>query len=786
MKKNKSLAVSLGLILTFIVSICIHPMSAFAADNIPITSYDAFRNAVIGKKYDVDGYPTDQPYQCYDGAAILWKQLGRSLNTGGNDAKGTWLNARYENAGNDFHLITNINDVKRGDVVVFDYNATNFNGTYYDENGNLRKPGHIAYADNDYAATHTLNILGQNQLGKPYFTVQQNVSVDSFLGAFRLKTWGPAPIVDLGASFDGYLIATKPWIHIVMNKDTENVELESSNAERFTARNCWRFDRQSDGSYIITSLYNGKVLDVDGASSANGTNVQVYTRWGDDNAAQRWFMCTDGTMAPKLDTTKRLDVQSGSMVNGGNIQIYSANGTDAQFIYPYNRTNDSNDPFPTGMTIDSELTVPVGEQATVHSTFTPQNSRNIFWGIEWSSSDKSVATVDNKGVVTGIKAGKATITAVSTFNDHWTAQCEVTVGSLIQVPEISSLTVTGYKVDLSWEASPLTDENDEREYEVNVYKKDALEVPEQTFTGLTGTDLQFTVDSHGDYVVTVTAVNAADGSRSKDSSRAFIVLDEEWLYYDELPEDLPECEIQYLNHYDSIESAQSPGDGWVRGKSRKIYTDAGIMYSPDPNPLQESDTLVLLGTYYYHYCNGNGTVEHYRTDSFNHEVILDNWDGRFEIVWQGADDSDSRYTVYRLKWLQGEYAGYAASCSEGSDLYYRGYRYQKKNVTTVYTWTKEDSWSEEPDPNADSVSYRVREVTYENKLVLPAGTERIEQEAFLNNTSIEEVTVPEGCANIESRAFAGCTGLKRVYIPNNTEVADDAFEGCGQVVIIRY
>lgn len=208
MKKNKSLAVSLGLILIFIVTICIHPISVFAADNIPITSYDAFRNAVIGKAFDVDGSPTDQPYQCYDGAAILWKQLGRSLNTGGNDAKGTWLNARDENAGNDFHLITNINDVKRGDVVVFDYNATNFNATYYDDAGNLRKPGHIAYADNDYAATHTLNIFGQNQLGKPYFTVQQNVSVDSFLGAFRLKTWEMPPngVLDVNGTLDGTYI----------------------------------------------------------------------------------------------------------------------------------------------------------------------------------------------------------------------------------------------------------------------------------------------------------------------------------------------------------------------------------------------------------------------------------------------------------------------------------------------------------------------------------------------------------------------------------------------------
>ena len=191
-KKNKSLTASLGLILTFIVSICIHPITAFAADSVPITSYDAFRNAVIGKAFDVDG---SNPYECYDGAALLWKQLGRNLQTGGNDAKGTWLNARYENAGDDFYLISDINQVKRGDVVVFDYNATNFNATYIDGNGNLRKPGHIAFADNDYAATHTLNIFGQNQLGKPYFTVQQNVSVDSFLGAFRLKTWEMPPII---------------------------------------------------------------------------------------------------------------------------------------------------------------------------------------------------------------------------------------------------------------------------------------------------------------------------------------------------------------------------------------------------------------------------------------------------------------------------------------------------------------------------------------------------------------------------------------------------------------
>ena len=592
-------------------------------------------------------------------------------------------------------------------------------------------------------------------------------------------------IANEGDLFEGYLIVTKPWMHIVVNKDTGNVELEPNQAARTTAQGCWRFERQSDGSYIITSLYNGKVLDVDNASSVDGTNVQVYNRWGDDNGAQRWYLVAGGTMAPKLDTSKRLDVANGTMSPGINIQIYSANGSDAQYIYPYKLTNVSNAPFPTGMTTDKELIVPEGDQAQIHSTFTPQNSRDLYLGINWSSSDESIATVDSNGVVTGIKAGTATITAVSAFNDQWISKCKVTVESSIQTPEITSLSVAGYNVDLSWKAVPPVDDNDNRVYEVCVYKDDDQAVLETTYTDIEETDLQFTVASHGNYKVTVAAVNSADGSRSREASRSLTVLDGEWVYYKELPDDLPECEIQYLNHYNSVESAQSPGEGWVQGASRKIYNDAGVLYSPDLNPPQESDTLVLLGTYYYHFCNGSGRAEHYWTDTYNNETIIDNWDGRFEIVWQGTDDADSRYSVYRLKWLQGEYAGYAATCPYGCDVYYRGHRYQKRTVTTLYTWTKEDVWSETPDPEASSVTYRVREMPYENRLVLPENTTRIEEEAFINNKVIEEVIIPDGCLYIGSKAFAGCTGLKRVCIPKNTEVAEDAFEGCQQVVIVR-
>ena len=81
----------------------------------------------------------------------------------------------------------------------------------------------------------------------------------------------------------------------------------------------------------------------------------------------------------------------------------------------------------TGVTLDkAELTLAVDKDATLTATVSPSNATNK--GVKWSSSDPSVATVDNSGKVTAKKAGTATIT-VTTDDGGYTAACKVKVTS---------------------------------------------------------------------------------------------------------------------------------------------------------------------------------------------------------------------------------------------------------------------------------------------------------------------------------------------------------------------
>ncbi|PLW98822.1 MAG: hypothetical protein C0594_17875 [Marinilabiliales bacterium] len=78
----------------------------------------------------------------------------------------------------------------------------------------------------------------------------------------------------------------------------------------------------------------------------------------------------------------------------------------------------------TGVSINKEtLTITVNESAQLTASVEPEDAEDK--GLLWSSSDESVASVDN-GLVMGISAGNVTIT-VETVDGGFTASCAVTV-----------------------------------------------------------------------------------------------------------------------------------------------------------------------------------------------------------------------------------------------------------------------------------------------------------------------------------------------------------------------
>jgi glucosylceramidase len=87
----------------------------------------------------------------------------------------------------------------------------------------------------------------------------------------------------------------------------------------------WSGSQSGGGATGAITGYGGKCVDVAGANSANGTQVQLYTCNG--TGAQQWTVGTDGTIRA---LGKCLDVAGAGTANGTKVQIYDCNGTGAQ------------------------------------------------------------------------------------------------------------------------------------------------------------------------------------------------------------------------------------------------------------------------------------------------------------------------------------------------------------------------------------------------------------------------------------------------------------------------
>ena len=117
---------------------------------------------------------------------------------------------------------------------------------------------------------------------------------------------------------------------------------------------------------------------------------------------------------------------------------------------------------PTGISVRSISINPVsatigigGSGLQLNATVTPANATDQ--RVTWTSSNTTIATVTNDGLVTGLKAGTATITA-TTVDGGYTARCTVTVSgtSVSRVTfSTNTLSMSGSQTGtLNWTVSP--------------------------------------------------------------------------------------------------------------------------------------------------------------------------------------------------------------------------------------------------------------------------------------------------------------------------------------------
>ena len=132
---------------------------------------------------------------------------------------------------------------------------------------------------------------------------------------------------NIGDDFDALIVRDTGGILTNVNSITK------WDTERRDKSQVMHFQRQSDGSYKVSSLADNKCLDVSGASSSKETKIQFYSDNG--NTAQRWRIEQNGNkymFGPVCAPAYVLDVAGRGFADGTDLWTYTRNDGAAQWV----------------------------------------------------------------------------------------------------------------------------------------------------------------------------------------------------------------------------------------------------------------------------------------------------------------------------------------------------------------------------------------------------------------------------------------------------------------------
>ncbi|MBQ8028947.1 MAG: RICIN domain-containing protein [Clostridia bacterium] len=186
----------------------------------------------------------------------------------------------------------------------------------------------------------------------------------------------------------------------------------------------WKAYYYGSGYYYFIDSNSGLALDVHTGLALNGKNISLWPL--NKSNAQLFRLIPAGNgyyyIQSKLNPAYYIDINGAHSSNGTNVQLYQGNFSSAQkFSFTAVSGAVIN---PTSVSLNtSSVSLNAGSTKTLSATVYPSNATNK--SVSWSSSNTSVASVSSSGTITAKNAGTATIT-VRTSNGK-TATCKVTV-----------------------------------------------------------------------------------------------------------------------------------------------------------------------------------------------------------------------------------------------------------------------------------------------------------------------------------------------------------------------
>ena len=209
-------------------------------------------------------------------------------------------------------------------------------------------------------------------------------------------------IPDAGYLFDGWY-SNRELVYLTGNEDTDYVEIEMPEINtvltaRFVSQTPYDFTLNDDAAEISVG---DQIQLVASFASLEETGKVIWTS-SDETVVS---VSDRGVVTGLKPGTAIITASCGEYVHTCEITVNYVDVTDIRMVYP-------------------TLNLAMEETATADVLTDPENGIS---SLLWTSSNESVATVDQQGNVTAVGYGSAVITAAAYTNPEVTAQCTVNV-----------------------------------------------------------------------------------------------------------------------------------------------------------------------------------------------------------------------------------------------------------------------------------------------------------------------------------------------------------------------